>query len=108
WRHKMSSPMGAGAAVTASDLVFTIDQHGTIFAFDARTGKTRWKANLGLAGASAPVIYTIKGKQYIAVAIGGSGLTSSNDFGPIGARLTVLSLDGKKIVPAKAPKNKAG
>jgi PQQ-dependent dehydrogenase (methanol/ethanol family) len=108
WRHKMSSPMGAGAAVTASDLVFTIDQHGTIFAFDARTGKTRWKANLGLAGASAPVIYTIKGKQYIAVAIGGSGLTSSNDFGPIGARLTVLTLDGKKIVPAKAPKNKAG
>ena len=64
WRRHMSTPMGAGATVTASDLVFTIDQHGVIYAFNARTGKTVWKANLGLAGAAAPVIYTIKGKQY--------------------------------------------
>jgi alcohol dehydrogenase (cytochrome c) len=106
WRRKMSTPMGAGATVTASDLVFTIDQHGVIYAFDARTGDTRWKANLGLAGAAAPVVYTIKGVEYVAVAIGGSGLTSSNDFGPIGARVVALKLDGKKIVPAKPTKAK--
>ncbi|MCW2953751.1 MAG: Pyrrolo-quinoline quinone [Conexibacter sp.] len=106
WRRKMPTPMGAGASVTAADLVFTIDQHGVIYAFDARTGATRWKANLGLAGAAAPVIYSVKGKQYVAVAIGGSGLTSSNDFGPIGSRVVVLTLDGKRIVRAKAPKNK--
>lgn len=104
WRRKMSTPMGAGATVTASDIVFTIDQHGVIYGFDARTGKQRWKANLGLAGAAAPVIYTIKGKDYLAVAIGGSGLTSSNQFGPIGSRIVVLTLDGKKIVPAKPTK----
>jgi alcohol dehydrogenase (cytochrome c) len=108
WRRKMSTPMGAGAAATASDLVFTVDQHGEVYAFDARTGKTRWKANLGLAGAAAPVVYSIKGKEYIAVAIGGSGLTSSNDFGPIGSRVVVLTLDGKKIVPARATKSKTG
>jgi alcohol dehydrogenase (cytochrome c) len=108
WRRHMDTPMGAGAAVTAADLVFTVDQHGIFYAFDARTGKTRWKANLGLAGAAAPVVYSIKGKQYVAVAIGGSGLTSSNDFGPIGSRVVVLTLDGKKIVPAKAPKNPGG
>jgi PQQ-dependent dehydrogenase (methanol/ethanol family) len=106
WRRRMSTPMGAGATVTAADLVFTVDQHGVIYAFDAKTGATRWKANLGLAGAAAPVVYTIKGVQYVAVAIGGSGLTSSNDFGPIGARIVALKLGGKKIVPAKPTKAK--
>ncbi len=53
-------------------------------------------------GASAPIVYTIKGVQYIAVAVGGSGLTSSNKFGKIGSHLYVLKLGGKKIVPAKA------
>ncbi len=105
WRRKIGSPMGAGASVTASDLVFTLDQKGNIYAFDARTGATRWKADLGLAGASAPVIYTVKGTEYIAVTIGGSGLTSSNNFGPIGARVVVLKLGGRRIVPVKAPKN---
>lgn len=107
WRRHMDTPMGAGATVTAADLVFTIDQRGIIYAFDAKTGDTRWKANLGLAGAAAPVVYTIKGVQYIAVAIGGSGLTSSNNFGPIGSRVVALKLDGKKIVPAQPTKRKA-
>lgn len=108
WRRKLGSPMGAGASVTAADLVFTVDQKGVVYAFDARTGATRWKASLGLAGASAPVIYTVKGKQYVALAIGGSGLTSSNNFGPIGSRIVVLALGGKRIVPVKAPKNPKG
>lgn len=106
WRRKMSTPMGAGATVTAADLVFTVDQKGYIYAFDAKTGDTRWKANLGLAGAAAPVVYTIKGVQYVAVAIGGSGLTSSNNFGPIGSRIVALKLDGKKIIPAQPTKAK--
>jgi alcohol dehydrogenase (cytochrome c) len=107
WKRKMSTPMGAGAAVTAADLVFTVDQKGYIYAFNAKTGKTEWKANLGLAGAAAPVVYTVKGKQYIGVAVGGSGLTASFDFGPVGSHFFVLTLDGKKIVPAKtAPKKR--
>ena len=58
--------------------------------------------------AAAPVIYTIKGKEYLALAVGGSGLTSSNNFGPIGSRIVVLALGGKKIVPVKAPKRAKG
>jgi glucose dehydrogenase len=102
WRRKIDSPMAAGASATAGGLVFTVDNKGIMYAFDAKTGVTRWKAALGLAGASAPVVYAIKGKQYIAVAIGGSGVTASNKLGPIGSRVVVLTLDGKKIVPAKA------
>jgi glucose dehydrogenase len=107
WRVRMDSPMGAGATATASDLVFTVDQRGFIYAFEARTGEELWKANLGLAGAAAPVVYTMRGKEYVGVAIGGSGLTSSNDFGPVGSRFVVLTLDGRRIVPARAPRNKS-
>jgi alcohol dehydrogenase (cytochrome c) len=101
WRRKIDSPMAAGAAATAGGLVFTVDNRGIMYAFDAKTGVTRWKTALGLAGASAPVVYAVKGKQYVAVTIGGSGITASNKLGPIGSRVVVLTLDGKKVVPAK-------
>jgi PQQ-dependent dehydrogenase (methanol/ethanol family) len=107
WRRKIDSPMAAGAAATAGGLVFTVDQKGVMYAFDAKTGVTRWKADLGLAGAAAPVVYSVAGKQYVAVAIGGAGMTASNKLGPIGSRVVVLTLDGRKIVPAK-PSRPAG
>lgn len=108
WRKKMPTPMAGGAAATASDLVFTIDQKGVMYAFDARSGDEVWKANLGLAGASAPIVYSVGGKEYVAATIGGSALTSSNKFGPVGSAIVVLTLDGRKIVPQKpsaAPDN---
>lgn len=101
WRKKMPTPMAGGAVATASDLVFTIDQKGVMYAFDARSGDEVWKANLGLAGAAAPIVYAVDGKEYVAAAIGGSALTSSNKFGPVGSAIVVLTLDGKKIVPQK-------
>lgn len=105
WRKRMSTPMGGGAMVTGSDIVFTVDQLGWLYGFDARTGEELWKGYLGLAGAAAPVLYTIDGVDYIGVAVGGSGLTSSNDFGPIGARFYALKLDGGRIVAPRAPRN---
>ncbi|HEY4278218.1 MAG TPA: PQQ-binding-like beta-propeller repeat protein [Conexibacter sp.] len=108
WRLRMPSPMGAGATTTASNLVFTIDQRGTFYAIDARTGRQLWTANLGLAGASAPVVYTIRGTEYIGMAIGGSGLTSSDNFGPIGSEFIVLKLGGDRIVPARGQRVKKG
>ncbi|MDO8186561.1 PQQ-binding-like beta-propeller repeat protein [Conexibacter sp. JD483] len=105
WRKRMSTPMGAGAMVNGADIVFTVDQLGWIYGFDAADGRELWKANIGLAGAAAPVLYTIDGVDYIGVATGGSGLTSSNDFGPIGSRFTVLKLDGRRVIPARAPRN---
>ena len=105
WRKRMSTPMGAGAMVNGADIVFTVDQLGWIYGFDARTGEELWKANIGLAGAAAPVLYTIDGVDYVGVATGGSGLTSSNDFGPIGSRFTALKLGGRRVIPARAPRN---
>jgi alcohol dehydrogenase (cytochrome c) len=98
WQRKMPTPMIGGAVATASNLVFTGDQHGNLYAIDARTGRTLWQGNLGLAFGSAPIIYTVGHTEYIAAAIGGSATTASNHLGPTGARLVVLRLGGTPLV----------
>ncbi len=93
----MSTPMIGGATATAGNIVFTGDQHGTLYAYDAKSGKTLWSGDLGLAFGSAPVIYTIDGQEYVLAAIGGSALTASQKLGPIGAKLVALKLNGSPL-----------
>jgi alcohol dehydrogenase (cytochrome c) len=97
WAHNMSTPMIGGATATAGDIVFTGDQHGTLYAYDAKSGKTLWSGDLGLAFGSAPVIYTVDGQEYVLAALGGSALTASQKLGPIGAKLVALKLNGSSL-----------
>jgi alcohol dehydrogenase (cytochrome c) len=97
WQRAMPTPMIGGAVATGGDLVFTGDQHGNLYGIDVRTGKTVWKANLGLAFGSAPIVYSIDGTEYLAAAIGGSATTAASHLGPIGAKLVVLKLGGTPI-----------
>jgi quinoprotein glucose dehydrogenase len=64
-----SSP---GPMVTAGGLVFlsgTKDKK--LFAFDKNTGQLLWETTLPGIGSSTPCSYTIAGKQYIALSVGG-------------------------------------
>jgi glucose dehydrogenase len=103
WKVNMPTPMIGGAAVTASNLVFTADQHGILYAFDARTGKILWHANARLAAGSAPIVYTVNGKEYVAFALGGSATTAAQHLGAVGATVLVLELGGKPITPLPSP-----
>jgi alcohol dehydrogenase (cytochrome c) len=97
WKRNMPTPMIGGAVATGSNLVFTGDQAGILYAMNASTGKTVWEGHLGLAFGSAPIVYTIAGVEYIAAAIGGSASTAASHLGKIGARIVVLRLGGKSI-----------
>ena len=97
WRRAMPTPMIGGATTTASDLLFTGDQHGNLYAIDAKTGQTLWQGNLGLAFGSAPIVYTVNHTEYIATLIGGSASTASNHLGPTGAKIDVFKLGGTAI-----------
>ena len=97
WRRDMPTPMIGGAVATGSNLVFTGDQQGILYAMDARTGKTVWQGKLGLAFGSAPIVYTINGVEYVTVLIGGSASTASSQLGKLGARLVVLKLGGTPL-----------
>ena len=72
----MPTPMTGGSTTTAGGLVFTGDQHGNLYAFDAATGKVLWEHNVGLAFGSAPIVYSIKGREYVVAAVGGGALTA--------------------------------
>jgi len=99
WKRTMPTPMDGGATATAGGLVFTGDQKGILYAFDAKDGDVHWQGNLKLAFGTAPVVYTIDGTEYVLVTIGGAALTASEELGEIGARVVALKLGGRELPP---------
>src|ERR1700742_928162 len=99
WKKDMPTPMDGGATATAGGLVFTGDQKGILYAFDAKDGKDLWQGNMKLAFGTAPVVYEIAGTEYVLVTVGGAALTASEELGEIGARVVALKLGGKKLPP---------
>ncbi len=72
-----------GPVVTAGGLVFiaaTYDEK--LRAFDKETGQILWETKLPAGGFATPITYMISGKQYIAIAAGGTryGLKSSGKY----------------------------
>jgi len=72
WEYKMSDVTYAGVLSTASDLVFSGGREGYFYALNARTGQQLWRMALGGQVNSGPMSFMVDGKQYIAVAAGGS------------------------------------
>jgi quinoprotein glucose dehydrogenase len=62
-----------GPVVTAGGLLFiaaTYDEK--LRAFDSKTGKVVWEHKLPAGGFASPITYMVKGKQYVAIAAGGT------------------------------------
>ena len=69
----VSLDLTGGLMSTASGLVFTGDNDGYFYAFDASTGKELWKYSTGApVWGSAAVTYMLDGRQYVLTT---SGLT---------------------------------
>ncbi len=70
-----------GPLVTAGGLVFIgASKDGYFRAFDRKTGRELWKAQLPAAGYATPAAYEVDGRQYIVIACGGGKLgTKSGD-----------------------------
>jgi alcohol dehydrogenase (cytochrome c) len=80
WEHRyrpypsnVSLDLTGGLMSTASGLVFTGDNDGFFYAFDAMTGKELWKYSTGApVWGSAAITYMLDGRQYVLTT---SGLT---------------------------------
>jgi glucose dehydrogenase len=96
WHRRMRAPMIGGAAATAGNLVFAGGSDGVLYAFDARNGQICWQRNLRAAFGSAPLVYMIDGREYLAIVSGGAVETMLNHLGPIGGTLYVLTLDSRR------------
>jgi len=79
-----------GPVLTASGILFigaTIYDH-EIRAFDSKTGKLLWEADLPYSGAATPATYMVDGKQYVVIATSGQ----RNPKGPQGAAYVAFTL----------------
>ena len=67
----------SGVTATAGGLVFTTTVEGTVWALDDVTLKPLWSFNTGSISSAPPMTYSVNGKQYVAVLIGGQVLARS-------------------------------
>jgi glucose dehydrogenase len=74
WQKKTPQPLIGGVVATAGGLVFTGEGNGEFDAFDAASGDLLWHFNCGAGVNAPPITYAIDGKQYVAVAAGGSAI----------------------------------
>ncbi len=88
WQTRLDKPTIGGSVVTAGGVVFTGTADKRFLAFDAWTGRELW-SYAAKAGVNAPpVSYALDGRQYVAVAAGGSFQINS----PRGDELLVFAL----------------
>jgi alcohol dehydrogenase (cytochrome c) len=74
-QQPMDHAVYSGVTSTAGGLVFTTTTDGTVYALDDETLKPLWSFNAGSFSSAPPMTYAVNGKQYVAVLIGGNGVT---------------------------------
>ncbi|MGH8629644.1 MAG: PQQ-binding-like beta-propeller repeat protein, partial [Burkholderiales bacterium] len=93
WQLATPLPLFAGVLATKSGLVFTGDQHGFVWAADAKSGKVLWRFQTGSGINASPITYELDGKQFVAILSGLGGDPSFYFAQPKSAMLWVFGLD---------------
>jgi alcohol dehydrogenase (cytochrome c) len=73
WSREQRAPFLTGVITTASGIGFVGDLDRTFRAFDVKTGETLWQTRLGTAVMGYPVVFSVGGRQYVAVTTGAQG-----------------------------------
>lgn len=110
WKVQHAYLWNGGTLATGGDLVFQGAADGYFSAYDATTGKVLWRFNTGLGIISAPISYSVRGIQYVAVLVGYGGSNSAGNlmnagwkYGAQPRRLLTFRLGGKAALPPPAP-----
>lgn len=74
----MGTPNHGGSLTTKTGIVFIGATKDNLFqAYDIRNGERLWRVELPGGGGSAPISYTVNGKQYVVIHAGGNGAIQS-------------------------------
>ena len=76
WKFTTPEPERGGVTTTASGLGFAGGGDGVLRAFDTKTGKILWTFQTGHQIAAGPTIFSVSGKEYLAISSGGSPTSS--------------------------------
>lgn len=85
WQHRLDEPSVGGVLSTASGLIFSGEGNGRFFALNSADGRRIWEASNPAGVNAPPVSYAVKGRQFVAVAIGGNKLFGFKQGGLIRA-----------------------
>jgi alcohol dehydrogenase (cytochrome c) len=73
WTERQRAPQSTGVLATAGGVVFAGALDRWLTAYDDANGKNLWRVRLNDVPNSAPISYTVNGKQYVAVVVGYGG-----------------------------------
>ncbi|HEY3824379.1 MAG TPA: PQQ-binding-like beta-propeller repeat protein [Bryobacteraceae bacterium] len=110
WTDRQRAPTTAGALATAGGVVFSGSLDRVVKAYDAANGKTLWQTRLNDVPSSAPMTYSVDGRQYVAMVVGNGGAQTAT--WPVlvpeiqnppngGAAIWVFELPDKDVAGAK-------
>lgn len=108
WRIEHIGPWNGGTLATAGNLVFQGNARGQFVAYAADTGKKLWESPTQTGVIAAPMTYSVKGEQYVALLAGWGGvwdvapgvLAGKSGTTRNISRLLVYKLGAKKSLPA--------
>lgn len=111
WRVSYKGPWNGGLLATGGDLVFQGSAAGQFAAYSATDGKQLWSMPTQTGVIAAPITYTVKGEQYVAVMAGWGGVWAlatgvlSGISGPTRniSRVLVFKIGGKATLPPPPP-----
>ena len=75
WDYKLHTKPWSGVMSTAGGLVFGGSMEGHFYALDDRNGKELWRVQLGGEMATAPITYSVNGKQMVTMSAGSGVFT---------------------------------
>jgi alcohol dehydrogenase (cytochrome c) len=73
WTNRQRAPLSSGVLATAGGVVFAGALDRVFAAYDDADGKELWRVRLNDVPNSAPITYSIGGRQYVAVVVGNGG-----------------------------------
>ena len=73
WVQRQRAPQTTGVLATAGGVVFAGALDRWFTAYDAANGEALWRVRLSDVPNSAPITYSVDGKQYVAVVVGFGG-----------------------------------
>jgi quinohemoprotein ethanol dehydrogenase len=102
WSAPQPRVFNGGTMATGGNLVFTGENDGTFNAYAADTGKKLWSFAAQNGILSAPISYTVGGKQYVTVLTGfrsSFANTPNWDYSQQQRRALTFAIGGKAMLP---------
>jgi alcohol dehydrogenase (cytochrome c) len=100
WKITTPEPERGGVTTTESGLGFAGGGDGVLRAFNLKTGQVLWTFQTGNQIAAGPSIFSVDGKEYIAITVGG---TPTSSAGGTAAKLEVFALGASQTQSPKPP-----